>query len=775
MRLLSICLVFLYVVKSNAQEGHAIQGTVTDKDGMPITVGDILLFKKDGDSLQQYTVLVEGTFRMDEIASGAYRLRISAMGYATITRSVVISNDLTLRLSLEEEDTALEAVTVTAAKPIAFNRGGNFTLDVTNPVLSSIPDPVALLEKLPGVQVSPDRESITILGKGTPLLYLDKQRISMDTYKTLSVDAIDSITILKNPSSKYEADGRAVVLIKGKAAKKEGVRINFKETLSQRQNGNSYHGIDLSLVGKRLQWNARLGYNLLQTWESNRFAFDIPEANTFTDYEVLIAVNDRKQTNAGTGLTYTINSTDYLSVNADMRLQNDTFPIATDTRLIQDGRERNIRTHTDNGNTKDFISVNANYNTRWNETVGLFVGGQYTTFQQKLNTEIFNATDGGTLWADENRNQSYGIDVFATRFDLEQDLGKHFKLELGANITEASANANARTQTTDPPRTTLTDFDYSERRYAAYTQVAGKIGAKITFNSGARIERNIVNAMETPSMLPSINRDNSYFFPKVLLEFRLDSTKQLLLNYAKSISRPDYSRTSVISAFINPFLEGSGNRGLLPAITQEWSATLQSKNKVVGFSYARRKAPIYFTIGYDEGLGKAVLSQRNLDREHFLEISANMPFSKGKWTATNYAAVSLRKTMDGNAWIGRATPYVYISTNHQFTIAKDTTLSFGGWGITRRGEGIFDRNGMLVMEAAITTTLLKKWRLALRFNDITRAMRFEEAYSVAGVTANGTYFADGRELALTVQYTLGKGHQKVQKNRTVDEELERIR
>ena len=82
---------------------------------------------------------------------------------------------------------------------------------------------------------------------------------------------------------------------------------------------------------------------------------------------------------------------------------------------------------------------------------------------------------------------------------------------------------------------------------------------------------------------------------------------------------------------------------------------------------------------------------------------------------------------------------------------------------------------MVVLNAGFTRTFFKKLDFALRWNDITKAMNFEERYNINGVNANGVYFADAKELAFTLRYSFGKIKEPDYKNKDVDENLDRIR
>ena len=80
----------------------------------------------------------------------------------------------------------LNEVVVNQNKKTFTNSNGNIKLDVANSIYNSIPNTVDLLAKLPTVLVSSDKESITVVGKGNPLIYIDNQKAGMNDLNALA-------------------------------------------------------------------------------------------------------------------------------------------------------------------------------------------------------------------------------------------------------------------------------------------------------------------------------------------------------------------------------------------------------------------------------------------------------------------------------------------------------------------------------------------------------------------------------------------------------------
>lgn len=757
------------------QTSFMVSGKVVDDQNIPVSIGDAVLFTTEKEVPIKYAMINDGKFSFDAIEEGNYRLRISCLGFKDMEQTFELHQNLVLTVQLAESPTSLDEVEVVGSKSIFTHKNGNLKINVENPIFSSIPDPLDLLSKLPNILLSPDRESLTVIGKGSPLIYIGNQRITLEEFNALSTDDISTIEIITAPSAKYEAEGRSVLLVTRKISNTAGIKTNLSETVSFKRNFNNFFGIGSSYKKNKLTLKGNLAYNNLQTWESNGFEFRIPQRDILTDYLALVPDNDRLQINGGTGLFYQINTEDYFSLNVNLRAQTDAFIIETDTFLKEGDTVDNIRTETSNGNSKDFFSGNFNYNKKLAPGMDLFIGVQYSSFMQKLETDISNNFNDTEFVRSQKRRQKYRIDALAYRLDVEKTFKNEMKWELGANINEANADALTQIQDFEMQNDIDIDYDYTEKTYASYTQLSGKIDKKISYSAGLRIESNNVRGEFTTEDTPLVNRKNTNLFPKVNMDFPIDSTKNITINYAKSIGRPNFSNASSITTFINPFLEFSRNINLKPTLTDEWSANFQWKKNAFYMGYYKRKNPIYYSVRFDEQVNRAIFSPTNLAKESGIDISITIPFTYRFWTATNTATVSSRKIEDPAAIVNNTDPYLYYYTNHQFKIAKDTTVSLGGWGLTKRNEGVFKRNALFVLDAAISKTFFEKLQCSLRFNDITRAMNFEESYTINGIKADGVFFTDAREAALTLKYSFGKIKEPDYKNKDVDENLDRIK
>jgi len=203
--------ILLLLTMSNtltAQNHYSLTGIVADQENS-VTIGDALLLSVKSKKIVKYTTILDGEFRFESILEGNYILQISCLGFKEFEKVILLEKNTELSISLTESTTTLEEVELTATKQPIENKNGNIIVNVENTIFSSESNPLDLLSKLPTIQISPNRESISIIGKGNPLIYIGKQKISFEELNSLPIDAIESIEIIKNPSVKYEAEGRS--------------------------------------------------------------------------------------------------------------------------------------------------------------------------------------------------------------------------------------------------------------------------------------------------------------------------------------------------------------------------------------------------------------------------------------------------------------------------------------------------------------------------------------------------------------------------------------
>jgi len=190
-----------------------------------------------------------GIFEINDLPTGSYRIVIQSVGYTKYKSDKVKLQSLEENLGkviIQTSTKTLAEITVSEQKQEmtmnldkrVFNVGANLTT-VGGTALD-------VMQNVPSVIVTPDGE-IQMRGSGNLLILIDGRPSGITTsnrqsaLEMLPADVIESIEIITNPSSKYQADGTSgIINIVTKKSKNAGynLRTNLNVGNREKYNGN---------------------------------------------------------------------------------------------------------------------------------------------------------------------------------------------------------------------------------------------------------------------------------------------------------------------------------------------------------------------------------------------------------------------------------------------------------------------------------------------------------------------------------------------------------
>ncbi|MEN0004534.1 MAG: TonB-dependent receptor [Bacteroidota bacterium] len=754
-----------------AQSAITLVGTVQDQEGKPMAFADVVLLRSDS-SVYKFAYAEDGAFQVDQVDEGLYILQVTTMTCTPFYQELSLDKEMRVDIILSCNEVTLEEVTVAARRKIFENKDGNVRFNVEHTILKAEPNPLSILSKLPYVQIAPDGSSITVVGRGTPLIYQNKQRIDLDRLSTISVDDIESIEIINNPSAKYEAGGRSVILIKTKRNPGEGYRIELSETLAQRELLNNYIALNTTIKAEAAEVKLNLGFNDLQPWEKLQTEYDVFNRERSSSNEG-VAISDRNEYILGTGFYYPIREEDYFSVDYNMRLSRTTGTIGAQASSTIDEVEDQVQTRSTERDDRDYYNGALNYEHTLQDGE-LFVGAQFSSFAQAVDSDIENSFAAENFLPEQRRDQDFSIRSYAGRLDYSTVLETETTVEAGWNSTVSHARSQQVILPADNQQATIdTDYRYEEQIHAAYTQITHSFG-KVNLSTGVRLELASVEGKFDGNSNSLIDRNNLYVLPKARLNIPIDSSTNLTFDYASTINRPNFSSLSQIEVYLNPFLVFSRNINLRPTLTHELAANIQLREYGLRLSFFHQTDPVNWSAFYDPPADLFTTTLKNFERMYGMSATLSVPLSYKKWTSFNAISMNWNTIEDADALELASRPYLYVYTNHNFQLPLQFSLALNAWGFTRRQEGVYERNALVVAGIGISRTLFQKLSCTFQFNNIFNNRSFEERSSVNDVTAFNGFFVDNREFSLALKYSFGQIKSSYQQ-KAVNENNNRIK
>lgn len=241
---------YLFLIFSAAASAQSIKGTVKDATNEPVIGATV---KVDGTSFGTVTDPL-GFFEIKKLKQGSYRLKISSMGYATVTKEVTLGDkDVMINVVLKEDRKQMDELVVVGYGVQRKREITGAISRIGGKELNDLPVPsfeAALQGKAPGVQITVGsglagsasivriRGISSISAGGDPLYVVDGIPISQDYFinsnaggmnnnplATMNPDDIESVEVLKDAAANaiYGSRGaNGVILITTKRGKGKG-------------------------------------------------------------------------------------------------------------------------------------------------------------------------------------------------------------------------------------------------------------------------------------------------------------------------------------------------------------------------------------------------------------------------------------------------------------------------------------------------------------------------------------------------------------------------
>lgn len=285
---------FILLVHSTSAQFFRLEGTLSNVK-LDDQIGQVTVFSLPDSSLVKGSYLDSSYFSfLVPVQDGSeFYAKFKFFGYSD-TLIAFTQEDSVVNLGMFnlEKNMNLETVEVVYREPTFERTMDGVQVNVEGTTLETLDNLFEVLKASPRL-MSPDDETIEIIGKGVPLILIDRQAIiSIDELKAVPADMIEKIEIITNPSAKYRAQGRGsgVIEVYTKNFRLQGYNMNINANggFNTQLKPTGRLGLGLSLKKSKFSMNA---YAMCNYRSSNSFGFrntvvtDSTDRTTAYNYE----------------------------------------------------------------------------------------------------------------------------------------------------------------------------------------------------------------------------------------------------------------------------------------------------------------------------------------------------------------------------------------------------------------------------------------------------------------------------------------------------------
>jgi iron complex outermembrane recepter protein len=730
----------------------------------------------------------KGVFEINDLPLGSYYLVIQSIGFQkwksdkvklqsseeNLGKILIQTSSQTLAEVIVSEQK--QEMTISLDKKI-FNVGANLTT-VGGTALD-------VLQNVPSVIVTPDGE-IQMRGSGNLLILIDGRPSGITTsnrqsaLEMLPADVIESVEIITNPSSKYQADGTSgIINIITKKSKNAGYNLRTNLNVGTRE---KYNG-SISMNLRKGRWNVFGDYNLRDFKRLNTQSLSRQQSSKNGSSEINQNADEINRDN-----------------NQNVKLGFDFFMTKRATisgfalcRLAKDNNEENRFSTTTYPETLSEPRLYLRNGIKKGGDKGLdFFLGYKQTFDksgQELTIDFTNISNNG--YDDNDYIQSYFYREFTTpstylqkrteqsratnqnftrilQTDYTQPFGEKSKIETGFRASFREFDNDFIYSVLDTKSNIFkkdirrsTSFVYDENVYAGYVNYSHKWN-KWSFLGGIRAEYTNIIIDQKTSTIP-ITRSYLNLFPSLFLNRQINKEQQFQVNFSRRINRPSYKA-------LNPFVNtndllnlSTGNPYLQPENVNSFEITHLffkkdfSLNSTLFYRNIQNSvARVRQIVGGDTTL----TTFQNLNQNNSYGIEMIASHRLAKWLRANGNVSVFQSDLQGQTQAGefqKSNLSLTARLNFQVRASKNLAIQFSN---NYRSPLLTPQGTVSTIYTADLGTKYDAWKgkvsINLRINDIFNTQKQTILTEGLGFTATNFKKNETRFVMLGIQYRLYK-------------------
>lgn len=575
----------------------------------------------------------------------------------------------------DQRETSIKEVVINAKKPLIKSKIDGLVYDVQSDPESKSKSLIEMMKKLPFLSVDSNENilfkgnmnfKILMNGKETQLLNTNAKEV----LKSIPANTIQSIEIITNPSSKYDAEGvSGIINIITTKKMRDGYNasVNFG-TKFPKQEQNA--GFSLNIQQKKLGISAYGGAFLRNNPEIN-YQNNQQTSSNYLDQ------NGRTSSKGNGGYfnvnaSYELDSLNLLNIQIGSNLSKNKSKDVLDSYFYQQNilTENTVSSNNSKSKGNGFeASVNYQMGFKNDKSQLLTWSYKFNNYDYNISSisDIENRIENSSNRIDQDNNNQNSENTF--QIDFVKNIKKVY-LETGLKMI---LRKNSSIYDAVPENVLNADEFLNQQNI-----FGGYFSAKFSlfdwnFQTGLRVE-----GTETKVNFTSTNTevDKSYFnlIPNISINKKWQEYHNINLGFSQRIKRPGIIRLNPFVNKSNPYFEISGNPYLKPVINNDLMVNYSFNKKVnlnVGLSYSFSNKVDLRVSTYDPStnITKTTFENSSKASRLGLDYYFNYPVTKKLNLSINgNAALFFINGTVNNIFVKNdiSTYYFYLSANYQF-------------------------------------------------------------------------------------------------------------
>ena len=631
-----------------SREAPSINGIVLDPDGELVPFANVALYQsQDSTLISGEATDIEGKFSI-KTKPGKYYLVVSFLSLKpkTIGNIDLGRETKTLgKIQLEENSQLLDEVEITAERSQMELKLDKRVFNIEKDLSNAGANAAEILNNLPSVEVDVEG-NVSLRGSQNVRVLIDGKPSTItagsvgEALRQFQGNMIESVEIITNPSSRYDAEGEVgIINIKLKKEKQKGLNGSVEAVAGYPDNYRASFNLNYRTKNFNLFTSMGGAYRNSPGGGFTNQTFNSPD----TSY-IYKSTNDRTRggfsNNFRLGSDIFLNDKNTITVAGFYRFSDEEniAEIAYEDFFANGELYRRVDREDVESEDGENLESSINYTKTFEKEDQKFTidlqWSERDDLEESDITEIDNLT--GDLLLQESSNLEFNR-TYLMQSDYIHPIGKDGLFETGfrSTLRTVENDFQVKESTNGSAFSILEDFNnnfiYNENIYAGYLMYGNKKGA-FSYQLGVRAEYSDIS-----TELKKTNESNNWqylnLFPSAHLTYKLKNKDDFQLSYSRRINRPGFRELLPFSNFTDARNFWAGNPELQPEYTNSYEIGYLKyfkKGSLFSSVYYRHRTGVIDRIITTDAAGITYRIPVNLATEHNVGFELNSSYDLNK-------------------------------------------------------------------------------------------------------------------------------------------------